>query len=63
MKNITNNIEITRSTNGGATVYGCPWGDYRSTSFAKTWGHAIVHAAKKGIFNLPISVLKIALGF
>ena len=35
MKNITNSIEVIRSTNGGATVYSCPWNDYRSTSFWK----------------------------
>ena len=63
MKNITNSIEVIRSTNGGATVYCCPWNDYRSTSFWKTYGHAIVHAAKKGIFDLPISMIKVALGF
>ena len=63
MKNITKSIEVIRSTNGGATVYICPWNDYRSTSFAKTWGHAIVHAAKKGWFNLPIWMIKKAFGF
>ena len=62
MKNITKNIEVIRSTNGGATVYMCPWNDYRSTSFAKTWAHAVVHAAKKGYFNLPIWMIKTALG-
>ena len=62
MKNITKNIEVIRSTNGGATIYMCPWNDYRSTSFAKTWAHAVVHAAKKGYFNLPIWMIKTALG-
>ena len=63
MKNITKSIEVIRSTNGGATVYICPWNDYRSTSFWKTWGHAIYHAAKKGVFDLPIWMIKTALGF
>ena len=62
MKNITKNIEVIRSTNGGATVYVCPWNDYRSTSFAKTYAHAVVHAAKKGYFNLPISMILKAFG-
>ena len=63
MKNINNAINIIRSSNGGATVYVCPWNDYRSTSFAKTWAHAIVHAAKKGWFSLPFQMIKTALGF
>lgn len=63
MKNITNSTDVTRSVNGGATVYSCPWGDYRNTSFWKTYAHAIVHAAQKGIFELPIWMIKTGMGF
>ena len=44
MKNITDSIEVIRSTNGGATIYGCPMGDYYSTSFWKAYRHALLHA-------------------
>lgn len=63
MKNITMNTKENRTVNGGATIYGCPMGDYYSTSFWKTYGHAIGHAAKKGIFDLPFWMIKTALGF
>lgn len=45
MKNIADSIEVIRSANGGATIYGCPMGDYYSTSFWKTYRHALLHAA------------------
>ena len=60
MQNIIN-IESTRDFNGGATVYLCPWRDYRSTSFWKTYGHAIVHAYRKGYFDLPLALISLAL--
>ena len=63
MKNITNNIEITRSANGGAKIYSCPWGDCSNTSYAKVWGHTLAHAYRKGYFALPIWMIKKALGF
>ena len=44
MKNITDSIEVIPSTNGGSTIYGCPMGDYYSTSFWKTYRHALLHA-------------------
>ena len=58
MKNITMNIKEIRTINGGATLYGCPWNDYRSTSFAKTWAHAVVHAIKLSIYDLTYRSLK-----
>jgi hypothetical protein len=62
MKNITENLKITRSTNGGAKIYFCPWGDYRSTSYWKTYSHTIAHAYRKGYFTIPIWMIKKALG-
>lgn len=51
-----------RTTSAGATYY-CPWGDYRNTSFAKTYAHAIVCGAKHGYFNLPVSMILKGLSF
>ena len=58
MKNITDSVEVIRSANGGATIYGCPWNDYKSTSFAKTWAHAVVHAFKLSIYDLAYRTIK-----
>lgn len=62
MKKMKNN-EHARKLNGGTRVYICPWNDYRSTNFGRTWGHAIWHGYKKGLFNLPIWMIKTGLGF
>ena len=55
-----NNIEA-RTINGGKT-YRCPWGDYSNTNYWKTYGHAIVCAAKHGVFDLPLWMIKTGLG-
>ena len=56
MTTITN-IEMTRDINGGAKVYMCPWKDYKSTNYWKAYGHAIVHAYRKGYFDLPFYLI------
>lgn len=63
MKNITNNIQLTRAVNGGTTYYICPWNDYCSTSFLKTWAHALVHAAKKSIVDLSQRTIRSVVRF
>ena len=42
MKNITNSIEITRSTNGGGR-WGCRYCGYSSNSFWDVCAHVIAH--------------------
>ena len=42
-----------RNSNGGAKRYFCPWNDYSSTSYWKTYGHAISCACKRGFSYLP----------
>jgi hypothetical protein len=58
MNNITQKTETLRAQYGGATIYICPWNDYRNKSFAKVWAHAIAHAYCKGYFALPIRMIK-----
>jgi len=60
MKNITNS-NSTRSINAGAKMYHCPWGDFRNTSYWKTYGHAIVCAYKHGYFAVPEAMIRAAL--
>ena len=59
MKNLTKNE--TCNLNGGAKRYYCPWNDYSSTSYWKTYGHAITCAYKRGLFDIPISMIKAGL--
>ena len=51
----------TMNTNGGTKRYFCPWNDYSNTSYWKTYGHAISCAYKRGLFNLPIAMIKAAI--
>ena len=61
MKTMTINRE--RAINGGKTYYySCPWKDYTSTSYWKTYAHAIKHAYKKGYFALPFALIRTGLG-
>ena len=57
----TMKIEETRDINGGKT-YKCPWGDYSSTSYWKTYAHALKCALKHGYFSAPIALIKAGLG-
>ena len=50
-------IETSRNINGGAKRYHCPWNDYSSTSYWSTYGHAILCAAKHGLFRIPIAMI------
>ena len=45
MKNITNNNEITRSSNGGGK-WGCRVCGYSNNSYATVWGHVAGHVGK-----------------
>ena len=45
---------------GGRTYY-CPWSDYRSSSYWKTYAHAIKCAYRRGVFNVPIWMIKLGL--
>ena len=59
MKNLKSiKTEDSRNINGGAKRYYCPWNDYSNTSYWKTYGHAISCAYKRGLFNIPISMIK-----
>ena len=55
-------IEEARGINGGARRYYCPWNDYSNSSYWRTYGHAIACAAKRGLFNLPIRMIKAGIG-
>ena len=58
MKKINNeNMNIY----GGRTYY-CPWRDYRSSSYWKTYAHAIKCAYKHGYFTIPFEIFKRAFG-
>ena len=59
MKNLAKNE--TCNLNGGSKRYYCPWNDYSSTSYWKTYGHAITCAYKRGLFDIPISLIKAGL--
>lgn len=62
MTNLTEMTETaTRTANGGTKRYYCPWNDYSSTSYWKTYGHAIVCAYKHGFFSVPIALIKAGL--
>lgn len=50
-----------RNINAGGKIYICPWNDYSNTSYWKTYGHAISCAYKRGLFNLPIAMIKAAI--
>mgnify|MGYP004651090443 FL=1 len=56
------NIEEARKINGGAKRYYCPWNDYSNTSYWATYGHAIVCAAKRGLFDRPGALIKAGIG-
>ena len=56
------NIEEARKVNGGAKLYICPWKDYSNTSYWKTYGHAIACAYNRGLFNIPIAMIKAGIG-
>ena len=59
MKNLRlMNETETREANGGAKRYFCPWKDYSSTSYWKTYAHAVGCAARRGLFDLPIKLIK-----
>lgn len=51
-----------KKANGGAKRYFCPWNDYSNTSYWKTYGHAISCAYRRGLFRLPISMIKAGIG-
>lgn len=53
--------EEAREIFGGAKVYSCPWNDYRSTNFWKTYGHSIGCAYRHKLFDLPISLISRAI--
>lgn len=53
--------EEAREICGGGKIYSCPWKDYRSTNFWKTYGHAIVCANKHGLFDMPKALVKQAI--
>ena len=50
-----------RELNGGRTYY-CPWGDYSNNSYWRTYGHAVAHAYRLGIFDFPLWLIKTGLG-
>lgn len=43
---------------GGTKIYTCPWGDYRSTSYWSTYGHAIKCGYRHGYFNVALWMIK-----
>ena len=47
-----------RQANGGYKIYSCPWNDYSSRSYWSTYGHAIRCACNRGLFNIPIRMIK-----
>lgn len=53
--------EEAREIYGGAKIYSCPWNDYRSTNFWKTYGHSIPCAYRHGLFNLPKKMIETAI--
>ncbi len=52
-----NSVEML-AIDGGKKIYGCPWGDYSSTSYWSVYGHAIKCAYRHGYFNLPLWMIK-----
>ena len=52
----------TRTFNAGGKRYFCPWNDYSSSSYWSTYGHAIKCAYKRGLFNIPIWLIKAGIG-
>ena len=47
------NVSEMRKVEGGK-VYSCPWGDYSSTNYWSTYGHAIVCAYDHHLYDLPL---------
>lgn len=54
-------VTETMNANGGTKRYFCPWNDYSNTSYWKTYGHAISCAYKRGLFDLPIAMIRAAI--
>ena len=55
-------LDNARTVNGGAKIYSCPWSDYRSTNFWSVYAHAVKCGYKHGLFNIPISMIKVGIG-
>ena len=56
MKNME--MTTTRTINAGGKRYYCPWGDYSNTSYWRTYGHAIQCAYRRGLFKIPIAMIR-----
>ena len=54
----TMELTTTRTINAGGKRYYCPWGDYSNTSYWRTYGHAIQCAYRRGLFKIPIAMIR-----
>ena len=51
-------LSTARSINAGGKRYYCPWGDYSNTNYWRTYGHAIACAYRRGLFKIPIAMIR-----
>lgn len=61
MKHI--NAEEARKIDGGRRIYKCPWCSRKSSNFWSVYGHAIWHGAKRGLFKVPMWMIRTGFGF
>lgn len=58
---IISEAEAMEIVGGAKKMYHCPWNDYNSTNYWKTYSHAVRCAYDHGMFDIPFVMIKAGL--